>query len=230
MQVWDPIADTLKQVLEKKLQKLKPAPNGERNVLFQQVLPGKANKFQVTGLIRDYDPGYPPNKYYGRTCVNKIDGYIFTLIPGDFGWDVEGRMTPDMSNQKCVNNPAAGVSSIPLATLSGSAAPSGPVAASLDVQRAGGVALGTYECWSNGQARMLWNFKITGNGTYTGSGGAPGRFAFDTGSTRINFRGGSLDNAFGDGFYTMYHEPSGRPTVSIRSTRGSEAGFCQKVN
>jgi hypothetical protein len=228
-----PTVDTLKQVLDKKLQKLKPESAKERNVLFQDVKAGQGNNFVVTALIRDYEAGYPANRYYGQTCVKKIDAYTYTLAPdGAGGWDVEGRMTPDLSTQKCMPNPSAGVSSIPLSSLSGTAAPGGPVAAAPAVQRAGGVAVGTYECWSNGQARMLWNFKITGAGSYTGSDGKAGAFALDGGTQRIAFRGGSLDNAFGPGYYTVYYEPSGRPTVSIRPDRAGsvEAGFCQKVN
>jgi hypothetical protein len=30
------------------------------------------------------------------------------------------------------------------------------------------------------------------------------------------------------GFFAIYHEPQGRPTVSFRSERNSEAAFCQK--
>ena len=36
--------------------------------------------------------------------------------------------------------------------------------ASLMAQTAESVAPGSYECWGNGSARMLLNFKVTGNG------------------------------------------------------------------
>jgi hypothetical protein len=40
-------------------------------------------------------------------------------------WQVEGVMTHSMATRQCKPNPGDGVSSIPLATLSGSAAPAG---------------------------------------------------------------------------------------------------------
>src|SRR5689334_18953133 len=44
------------------------------------------------------------------------------------GWDAQGRMTPNLNDTKCQNNPADGVSSIPLSSLSGSRAGSGQMA------------------------------------------------------------------------------------------------------
>lgn len=230
-----PSVETLKQALEKSLLSLKPQGISERNVIFQQVRVGSANNFQVTALIRDYEPGYPPNQYYGSTCVSKIDAYVNTLVPDGFGgWGVQGRLTPDEKN--CKPNPSAGVSSIPLSSLAGTAAQSGPIAQSgpvggaQEVQRAGGVALGSYECWTGSRPQPGLNFKITGAGSYTDSEGKAGSFTLDKGSQRLTFYGGMMEGGLGPGYYPMYYEPQGKPTVSVRSERNQrEISVCQKV-
>jgi hypothetical protein len=231
-----PSTDTLKQVLTRRLLSLKLGATTERNVLYQEVRAGTGNAFQVTALIRDYDPGYPPNHYYGQTCVGHLDKVRFTLSKDEFGgWDVQGAMTPPMDTRQCKPNTAAGVSSIPLSSLSGSSAPAGNPVASATRQTGdqpagtGSVAAGSYECWANGQARMLLNFTIRSASQYTGSDGKPGAYSYNAGSGRLTFRGGSLDGALPDGFQAIYHVPQGLPTVSFRSPRGSEAAFCQKV-
>ena len=72
-----PSVDTLKQVLNKRLQSLRPDGMTERNVLFQEVRAGSpapgSYPFQVTAVIRDYGPGYPANRYYGETCVSRLE-------------------------------------------------------------------------------------------------------------------------------------------------------------
>jgi hypothetical protein len=235
-----PTADTLKQVLNKRLQSLLPGGMTERNVLFQVVRPGNSSRgfypFQVTALIRDYGPGYPANRFYGTTCIGHLDKVEFTLSRDNFGdWQVQGAMTPPMATNECKPNPAAGVSSIPLSSLSGSAAPAGqpaaaPVVAPAANTTAGGgaVALGSYECWANGQARMLLNFTIRSGSQYIGSDGKPGAYSLGAGG-RITFRGGALDGVLPAGFYTVYYAPQGLPTVSFRNSGGSEVSFCQKV-
>ena len=225
-----PSIETAKQVLDQKWQKLKPDGMTERNVLFQDVRAGAVNAgsypFRVTAIIRDYGPGYPRNGYYGETCVARIEGETYTLWAGATGWQVDGRMTPDLSAKKCQKNPVAGVSSMPLQTLPGTPAPSGPIA-SAGPQRSGGLVEGPYTCWSNGQSRPLLNFTIRGSGQYVGADGSAGTFTFDPASSRVTFKGGPLGD-LGHGFSTIYYEPQGRPTVSIRGASGAEAAFCQK--
>src|ERR1051326_9137153 len=95
-----PTVDDAKQVLTRKWQKLMQSGSIERNVVFQDVRLGNpadaSYPFNVTALIRDYEPGYPPTHYYGRTCVSKIDQEIYTLeVDRRFNeWNVQGRMTP----------------------------------------------------------------------------------------------------------------------------------------
>ncbi len=236
-----PSADTLKQALTKKLQKLTPAGMTERQVLFQEVRAGAPTgasyPFQVTAVLRDYGPGYPANRFYGTTCINHFDHARFALFRNEFGeWDVEGAMTPPLATQECKPNPSAGVSAIPLSTLTGAAAPAGnpppaPAPANQGATQAGsgGVAPGRYECWANGQARLLLNFTARSSSQYTGSDGKPGTYSYDPATTRVTFKTGSLAGAMPEGFYGIYYAPQGRPTVSFRSPRGSEASFCQLV-
>ena len=84
-----PTPDVLKQVLTKRLLSLRPEGYSERQVLFQSVTPapkkGAFYPFTVTALIRDYGPGYPANKFYGETCVGKMDNWVFNLSPGANG-------------------------------------------------------------------------------------------------------------------------------------------------
>jgi hypothetical protein len=112
---------------------------------------------------------------------------------------------------------------------SGTPTPGGAVAGAPAVNKSGGgVALGSYKCWSNGQARAFLNFTASAGGKYIGADGKAGTFSLDASSQRITFKGGALDGAMPAGFFAIYHEPQGRPTVSFRSERNSEAAFCQK--
>lgn len=238
-----PNPEVLKRVLDKKLQLLKPGGMTERNVLFQTVVAGMRDggsfPFRVTLLIRDYGPGYPTNRYYGETCVSQITDGVYTLSPDAFGeWQVQGRMTPDLSHTACKPNPSAGVSSAPLASLAGSPAPTGaiggPAAGSATgavgsaARSPAAVAVGGYECWANGQARMLMNFTIRDASRYTGSDGATGTFSFDAATTRITFKGGALDGVMPAGFYAIYHSVQGRSKVSFMGPGGAEATFCDR--
>jgi len=72
-----PSVDVLKHVLENRLLKLLPTGMKERQVLYQSVIAASKNgafyPFRVTALIRDYGTGYPPNGFFGETCVGKMD-------------------------------------------------------------------------------------------------------------------------------------------------------------
>src|SRR5438105_15921532 len=75
--------EQFKQTLDAQLQKLKPEGFTVRTVLFQDVKAGKPNgeyyPFLVTAVIHDYGPGYPANRYYGQTCVGKMDAWKFDM-------------------------------------------------------------------------------------------------------------------------------------------------------
>ncbi len=174
-----PTVDTLKQVLNQRLQKLRPDSSTERNVLFQEVRAGNASggdyPFQVTALIRDYGPGYPANRFYGETCVGPVDKRVFRMSRDDFGqWQVQGAMTVTSSDgRQCKPNPAAGVSSIPLSSLAGPPAPAGapppapaPPAGGPGVSS--GLPSGEYACYGSGGRLLIGlGFKVPSTGTYT---------------------------------------------------------------
>lgn len=228
-----PSLDTVRQALDRRWQQLKPQDATERNVLFEDVRANGGSNgsylFQVSATIRDFSPGYPKNHYYGQTCAARISGVYKVWADASGNWQVDGRMTPDLSARQCKANPAQGVSSIPVQSLSGTTAPSGAMAAAPAQPRSGGgIVQGSYECWANGQARMMLNFTVRGGGAYVGSDGTSGTVAMDPQTGRLSFHGGSLDGAFPAGFYAIYHEPKGRPTVSFRSPREAEAAFCEK--
>jgi hypothetical protein len=200
-----PSADVLKQVLEKRLRALTPTGMQERQVLFQSVTAGPKNgafyPFTVTALIRDYGAGYPPNGYFGETCVGKMDKWPFNLSRGANGeWTVDGRMTVIGEDRKCVKNPSAGVSSMPLATLTGTAAPAGPVAGAAPVRAlAVELHLGEWACYGVG-GRLLLGFYLQPDGSYfdrdrKGSG----RYAHNKTAGTIAFQGGFLNGQTGRG-------------------------------
>ena len=198
-----PSTDVLKQVLEQRLLKLTPTGTKERQVLFQSVTAAPQNgalyPFRVTALIRDYGAGYPPNGFFGETCVGKMDGWIFNLSRGPFGdWIVDGRMTVIGDALRCVKNPADGVSSLPLATLQGSAAPPGKPAAA-----AGQMELhtGEWACYGTGGRLMAgMGFHLQTDGGYLdGDKKRAGRYTHNKPAGSINFQGGFLDGQTGRG-------------------------------
>ena len=226
----EPGVEAAKQALDAKWQKLRPDHVKERNVLFQSVRylggAGTAYQYQVTALIRDYDAGYPANKYYGRTCVGTIQDLRYKLWSDGTNWQVDGVMTPPQS--KCQDNPSAGASAIPLASLSGTPAATGRPAAAPAPPRSGGMVLGAYECWSGSSARMMLNFTVQPGSQYVDSQGKRGSFSIDPATSRVTFRGGLLDGGIPAGMYAVYHERNGRPTLSLRGRDGGESAFCEK--
>ncbi|HYV99533.1 MAG TPA: hypothetical protein VE967_18895 [Gemmatimonadaceae bacterium] len=228
-----PGTDVLMQTLEKRLLALKPQGMSERTVLFGAVLAGKPAgskyPFRVTLSVRDYGPGYPPNKYYGETCVGQITEWTYDIVADAFGtWQVEGAMTPE--SKTCKPNPAEGVSSMPLAGLAGTRAPGGPTnhPAPDAVPSAAVAATGTYECNAGGQALPLMTFTIRDASHYVGADSKPGTFTFDAKTTRIVFKGGSLDGVTPTGFYWVYRLDHGRPTFSVLNASGRDAETCER--
>jgi hypothetical protein len=202
-----PSVEQFKQVLEARLQKLKPEGTTVRTVLFQDVIPGKPKggsyRFLVTAIIHDYGAGFPKKRYYGETCVGRMDKWKFDLIPDDFGgWNVQGRMT--VSGRECKKNPSEGVSAIPLAGLSGKpAAKSLPVDAKATAPApAGGgepLYLGKYACHGvGGQMMAGMGFHLKPGGKYDDvAGGRGGSYVYDARESTITFRGGFLDGQVG---------------------------------
>lgn len=202
-----PSVAQFEQALDAQLQKLKPEGFTERTVLFQDVRAGKPKggffPFEVTAVIHDYGPGYPKNRYFGETCVGTMDAWKFDMLKDEFGkWIVQGRMT--VTGSVCKNNPAAGLSSQPLAGLSGTRAPaaapgdSTPSAAKAAVG-AGSLYVGEYACYGTGGRLMAgMGFRLQTGGRYVDvDGGRGGKYDYLTKESTIAFRGGFLDGQKG---------------------------------
>ena len=219
--------DTAKQILNKRWLELRPQAVTQRNVLFQSVRPNGANRFIVTAIVRDYDPGYPANRYYGSTCTGSFDEAPFSFRFDGSNWQAEGALTASLAKTKCLKNPSVGASSAPLESLPGTPAAAGQIASGPAPTRSGGLVVGPYECWANSRARGGLNFSIRAGSQYTDSEGATGTFSLNTTDHVVKFKGGLL-SALGAGFYTFYHEPKGMPTLSMRSVRdGGEISYCE---
>lgn len=171
-------------------------------MLFQEVAPGGSSNgsygFKVTLAIHDYAKGYPANRYWGQTCVGKMDKWPFELVPdGPGGWRAQGRLT--ITNNVCKNNPAEGKSSMPLAELPGkrvdpsaASATKSPIAAG---GAGGGVSPGEWACYGAGGRLMAgMGFVLKPGGKYTDSeGGRSGSYQHDSASATMRFSGGFLD-------------------------------------
>lgn len=195
-----PTPDVLKQVLTKKLLALRPEGYTERQVLFQSVTPvakkGAFYPFSVSAIVRDYGPGYPKNRYYGQTCIGKMDNWVFNLSPGANGeWAIDGRMT--VTNATCTANPSAGISSVPLASVSGTPAPAGtPTAAP-----AAELHIGEWACYGTGGRLMTgMGFRLQPSGSYVDlDNKRAGRYTHNKAAGTIAFQGGFLDGQTGRG-------------------------------
>jgi hypothetical protein len=196
-----PTVDQFKAALDAELQQLRPEGYTERTVLFEDVRAGTVNgprhSFVVTATIHDYGPGYPPNGYFGQTCVGRMDGWVFEMLPDAAGrWIVQGRKTA--SDAQCRDNPAEGQSAVPVASLRGEraaavAAPPAPAPGSLP--------LGEYACYGTGGTMLAgMGFVLSPDGTYADvDGERGGRWSHDAGAATIAFSGGYLDGQQGTG-------------------------------
>jgi hypothetical protein len=201
-----PSVEQFKHVLDAQLQKVKSEGTTARAVLFQEVLPGNPNggyyPFLVTAVIHDYSQGYPPNGFYGETCVGKMEKRKFDLIANEFGgWKVQGPMT--ILGPECKKNPSEGVSAIPLAGLAGAPAGNGPAeamgAARPTSPDGGNLYLGEYACYGAGNQLMAgMSFQLERSGKYHDtSGQRAGNYVYDARVSTISFRGGFLSNQTG---------------------------------
>lgn len=201
-----PSTEEFKRALEAQLQSLKPTGTHTRTVLFEEVRAGTPNgpffPFQATLSIHDHGLGYPPNRYYGMTCVGRMDRWKFDMRKDEFGaWIVQGRMT--VSGAECKDNPAEGVSSIPLAGLKGTrvaaAGASAPVPRAPAAVTKDATYLGEYACYGAGSRLMAgMGFKLEAGAKYTDLDGArAGSYVVNAGNGTISFRGGFLGGQTG---------------------------------
>jgi len=213
-----PTTDDFKRALDAAMQKLRPTGFTARALLFENVRAGAPSggyfPFMVTATLSDYAPGYPANRYYGQTCVGRMDGWKFDMRRDDFGgWLVQGRMT--VTNSECKDNSSAGTSAIPLAGLAGTPAAAGSQApaagarapAAAATPAAGALYFGEYACYGTGGRPVAgMGFLLQSGGRYQDSDNERGgTYAYDAGAATIAFRGGFLDgqtarNVRGTGF------------------------------
>ncbi len=200
-----PTSAQFQQTLEAQLQKLKPTGTAVRTIRFEEVRAGKPNggyfPFMVTASIHDYGAGYPPNNYFGETCLGRMDKWKFDMLKDDFGsWIVQGRMT--VPDAVCTKNPSANVSSIPLASVAGAAAsnasPRAPSASS-NTSPATTLYVGQWACYGVGSKLMAgMGFVLDRSGKYADvDGGRAGEYAYNSGAATITFRKGFLDGQVG---------------------------------
>ncbi len=209
------------RTLEQSLLKLKPMGMSERQVLFSNVRQGRSSggsyPFQADVLIRDYGSGYPPNGYYGETCIGRLPAARFNMVRDDFGgWVAQGALTPN--DRQCSRNPAQGVSAVPLASLAGAAASPGassgsstaaqrsPAAATTaaptppssssarEPANAASLRTGEYACYGRGGMLMAgMGFRLAAGGRYTDiDGQRAGRYTLDPARGTVSFSGGHL--------------------------------------
>jgi len=220
-----PTTAQFEQTLEAQLQGLKPQGTSVRTVRFVSAQAGKANggfyPFLVTASIHDYGTGYPPNNYFGETCVGKMANEKFDMVKDDFGkWMVQGRMTP--REYECKKNPAEGVSSIPLSSVAGNAASKVPApapSASANKSAATTLYMGEWACYGFGNRIMAgMGFVLDSKGGYADKDGARGgKYSYNATGSTLTFRGGFLDGQVGRNVKTTRFEISA--TVSCEPWR-----------
>ena len=198
-----PTVAQFEQVLNTQLQALKPVGYTARTVLFQaaRALPqrGRYFPFEVTLTIHDYGPGYPPNRFYGATCVGRMEKWLFDMVKNEAStWIAQGRMT--ITGSQCKDNPSEGVSAIPLASLEGARASVGtPATPAPTTNSAPTLYIGEFACYGVGNRLMAgMGFHLKPGNKYADlDGGRPGTFEFDATALTITFRSGFLDGQVG---------------------------------
>lgn len=221
-----PSAEQFKEVFVKQLQQLRSTGYERRTVKIVQVTKGKTNSgttsFKVTAYVHDYDEGYPPNKYYGQTCVGKMDNWIFTMHKDDFDeWLVQGRFT--VTDNTCKDNPSEGVESQPLAAVPGTIYEKGKTAAATaapvknTVTKKSTLYIGEYAAYGTGGRLMAGMGMIltSGNRYHDLDKQRGGSYSYNVQAGTISFSGGFLSGQKGknvntSGFdisATVHYEP-----------------------
>jgi hypothetical protein len=219
-----PSTEIFKEVFVKQLQQLRPEGYERRTVKLVQVTPGKTTSgttsYKVTAYIHDYDEGYPPNNYYGQTCVGKMENWIFKMLKDDFGeWMVQGAFT--VTNNSCITNPSDGVESQPLSAVPGTIYITGKnTAATKTASTSDNISslyIGEYAAYGTGGRMMAgMGMILTSGNRYTDlDKGRGGTYIYNKQSGTITFKGGFLDGQIGknvntQGFdisSTVHYEP-----------------------
>ncbi|MGZ5220251.1 MAG: hypothetical protein ACXWV5_06340 [Flavitalea sp.] len=220
-----PSTEIFKETFVKRLQSLRPEGYEKRTVKLVQVTAGKTNSgttsYKVTAYIHDYDEGYPPNKYYGQTCLGKMDNWVFTMHKDDFGeWMVQGKFT--VTDNNCQTNTSQGVASQPVDDVPGTTYEIGknPVA---ETKKTNGTEnknllyIGEYAAYGTGGRPMAgMGMILTSNNRYYDlDKKRGGTYSYDKKAGTISFHGGFLSGQTGknvnsQGFdisETVHYEP-----------------------
>ncbi|MEO8336106.1 MAG: hypothetical protein ABI664_14100 [bacterium] len=204
--------------LDAQIQRAKPRDVFRRTIVFSDVHAGapEANvyPFTATAIIHDYNPGWPPQYYYGKTCITRIVGTRYDMRHDRFGgWVVE--MKSKMPQPECADNAKEGKSAVPLDSLRGTrvgtsvALPESSTEKRVNVN----LRLGEYACtYPGGGLASKFRFRLNRDKTYTDLEGArSGTYVFDRFAGTLTFHGGFLDKLSGksiDNASVFWVEPS----------------------
>ncbi len=200
----NPSVETFKQVFEAQMQKLRSEGYTKRTISFVQVTAGTPNggyyPFKVKAYVHDYAPGYPPNGYYGQTCLGLMDGWKFDMRKDDFGeWIVQGSFT--VLDRECKDNPSAGAVSIPVpgTPYKKPATPAKSTPPTPQKTSASQLYIGEYACYGTG-GRMMAGMGFTllpGGKYYDLDKQRGGSYVYDSKNATITFKGGFLSGQVG---------------------------------
>ncbi|MEP6732604.1 MAG: hypothetical protein ABJE10_18315 [bacterium] len=195
-----PTAKEFMLVLDARFQKAKPAEIFKRTIVFRSVTPGTpvddVYPFVVNATVHDYTPGWPPEHFYGKTCIARINGWKYTMKRNEIReWSVDGRVA--ISDTTCVANPAEAVSAFPLDSIPGSRVGSSAPLPALVIPKPTAFILtyGEYACIETG-GRIIKSrgFRIKRDKTYTDAEGTRGgTYVLEPFVETLTFHGGFLD-------------------------------------
>ncbi len=199
-----PSAKDFMRVLDARIQRAKPREVFQRTVVFADVSAGAPEAtvypFTVTATIHDYNPGWPPDHYYGRTCITRIVRTRYNMLRDRLGeWTVEtSAVTPQ---PVCTDNPTEGKSAFPLDSLRGTrVGTSLPLPVLMTKKRVNvTLRIGDYACTGpGGRISLQMRFRLNPDKSYSDLEGARGgTYVFEALSATLRFRGGFLDKMGG---------------------------------
>jgi hypothetical protein len=213
-----PSARDFMRVLDARIQRAKPRDVFQRTIVFGDVSAGAAEgriyPFTVTATVHDYNPGWPPEHYYGRTCITRIVRTRYDMLRDRLGeWTVETKA--EIPAPVCTDNPAEGKSAFPLDSLRGTRLGTSAPLPELMTKKQVNVSLrlGEYACvWPGGRLASQMRFRLNRDKTYTDLNGARGgTYTFEPFSATLKFHGGFLDKMGGksvEGFSTFAISPA----------------------
>ena len=200
-----PSVEFFKKTFYNQMQKLLPEGYEKRSISFVDVVAGKPTggyyPFKVTAYVHDYDNGYPPNNYYGQTCLGKMEGWKFDLLKDGFGdWIVQGAFT--VTKNECKTNLSENAVSL---SLPGQAYAPGqqmvPAPKNGGTNTANELYIGEYACYGTGGRMMTgMGFTLLPNGKYYDlDKKRGGSYSYNKQQATIKFTGGFLAGQQGTG-------------------------------